>query len=136
MMRDSQRARRGKVRRVGPIDGDDGLMPERTYSRESGTDVTKATAHLPGLDVEILHQQSPDGDWEQVSINLRATPSFDAVGRLFELADPFTLWMRAARLMWMPWLLMAPTAMTLPESRSRTLPSLVSPQQKPPAAGD
>jgi hypothetical protein len=82
-------------------------MPEPTYSRQNESDATKASARLPGLDIDIIHRQSPGGDWEQMSINLRATPSFDALGRSFEPADPFTLWARAVRLMWMPWLLTA-----------------------------
>jgi len=97
-------------------------MPERTYDRENEVDTIRATAHLPGLDIEIIHSQSPNSDWEQISINLRATPSFEAAGRLFETADPFALWMQAARLMWMPWLLTA-QAMMLPDSRTQTLPS-------------
>jgi hypothetical protein len=97
-------------------------MPDGTYNRESVTELTKASAHLPGLDIDIVHQQSPNGDWEQVSINLRAMPSFEAVGRLFETADPFALWLQAARLMWMPWLLTAQTMM-LPDGRPRTIPS-------------
>jgi hypothetical protein len=68
-------------------------MPDGTYNRESVTELTKASAHLPGLDIDIVHQQSPNGDWEQVSINLRAMPSFEAGGRLFETADPFALWL-------------------------------------------
>jgi hypothetical protein len=104
-------------------------MPEGTYSRESEIDVTKASACLPGLDINIMHQQSPNGDWEQISINLRATPSFEALGRIFEAADPFTFWVHAARLMWMPWLLTAHT-MLPPEVRPRTLPSAVHPPQQ------
>lgn len=96
-------------------------MPERTYNRENEVDTTRATAHLPGLDIEIIHSQSPNSDWEQISINLRAMPSFEAAGRLFETADPFALWMQAARLMWMPWLLTA-QAMMVPDRRTRTLP--------------
>jgi hypothetical protein len=76
---------------------------------ENEIDVTKASAHLPGLDIDIIYRQSPHRDWEQISINLRATPSFEAVGQFFQLADPFTLWAQAARLMWMPWLLTAQT---------------------------
>jgi len=55
-------------------------MPEPTYSRQNDSDATKASARLPGLDIDIIHRQSPGGDWEQMSINLRATPSFDALG--------------------------------------------------------
>lgn len=82
----------------------------------------------------IRDQQSPNGDWEQISINLRAMPSFEALGRLFEASDPFNLWAQAARLMWMPWLLAAQTMM-LPDGRPRTLPSVVRPQQDASKAG-
>jgi hypothetical protein len=50
-------------------------------------DVTRATAHLPGLDIEIIHRQSPDGRSEQVSINLTAAPSFEAFANSFCLLD-------------------------------------------------
>jgi hypothetical protein len=108
-------------------------MPERTCSRESEIDATGASARLPGLDVDIIHRQSPNGDWEQISINLRATPSFEALGLLFEAANPFTFWAQATRFMWMPWLLTAQT-MLLPAGRPRTLPSAVHPQQEAPTA--
>ena len=84
-------------------------MPERTYSRESEIDATRASARLPGLDIDIIHRQSPNGDWEQISINLRATPSFEALGSLFEAANPITFWVQATRFIWMPWLLTAQT---------------------------
>jgi|SRR5947209_578941 hypothetical protein len=109
-------------------------MPERTYSRESEIDATRASARLPGLDVDIIHRQSPNGDWEQMSINLRATPSFEALGSLFEAANPFTFWVHATQFMWMRWLLTAQTMM-LPAGRPRTLPSAVRPQQEAPTAG-
>jgi hypothetical protein len=109
-------------------------MPEKIYSQESGINATKATARLPGLDIDIIHRQSPHGDWEQISINLRAMPSFEALGRSFEAADPFTLWVQAAQWMWMPWLLTAQT-MLLPEGRPRTLPSAARSQQEAPTAG-
>jgi hypothetical protein len=105
-------------------------MPEDTHHRESEIDTVKATAHLPGLDIDIIHRQSPNGDWEQMSINLRATPSFEALGRVFEAADPFTLWAQTARLMWMPWLLAAQT-MVLPDARARTLPNAHPRQEAP-----
>jgi hypothetical protein len=110
-----------------------GLMPEGTYSRESEIVATKASARLPGLDIDIIHRQSPSGDWEQMSINLRAIPSFEALGRLFEGGDPFTLWVQAARLMWMPWLLTS-QMMMLPGGLPPTLPSAVGAQQEAPTA--
>jgi hypothetical protein len=99
-------------------------MSDGTNGRETEMDATTTSAHLPGLDIDILHRQSPNGDWEQISINLRATPSFEALGRFFGAADPFTFWMQAARLMWRPWLLTAQT-MARPDRRPRTLPSFV-----------
>jgi hypothetical protein len=108
-------------------------MPEQTYSRENEIDSTKASARLPGLDIDVIHRQSPGGDWEQISINIRAMPSFEAVGRSFEAADPLALWLKAAQLMWMPWLLATQTMM-LPEGRTRTLPNASSPQQEAPTA--
>jgi hypothetical protein len=68
---------------------------------ESGT---RATAHLPGLDIEIMYWGAADGDAEQISINLRAEPSFEAFGRALELANPFAFWAQAAQLAWLPWL--------------------------------
>jgi hypothetical protein len=98
------------------------IISETTYGRQSEMDSTKASARLPGVDIDILHQRSPTGEWEQISINLRATPSFKALGNLSEVADPFAFWLRAARLMWMPWLLTAQTMM-LSDGQPRTLPS-------------
>jgi hypothetical protein len=100
-------------------------MPEETCNREIELDATKASAHLPGLDIDILHRQSPNGDWEQISINLRAMPSFEALGRFFEAADPFTFWSQAARLMWAPWLLTAEMMMA-PDLWPRMLSGVVA----------
>ena len=80
-------------------------MAEPNFHRASGSDVTKAVARLPGLDIGIGHERSPAGDWEQVSIVLRATPSFEAFGRSLDAANPFALWTQAVRMMWAPWLL-------------------------------
>jgi hypothetical protein len=135
MMRDSQPAREagsGMECCTETI----GLMPQATNSHESEIEATKARAHLPGLDIDVIHRQSPGGDWEQISINLRAAPSFEALGRSFEITDPFTLWAQAARLMWMPWLLAAQT-MALPDGRprSRALPTAGSQQGVSMSAG-
>ena len=58
----------------------------------------------PGLDIEIVHRRSPDGEAEQLSINLQAAPSFEALGRVLEAANPFAFWVAAAQLAWLPWL--------------------------------
>lgn len=73
-------------------------------AQASDDDTTKATARLPGLDVEVVHRRSPDGDAEQISITLRAMPSFEAFGNWLETANPFVFWTRAAQLAWLPWL--------------------------------
>src|SRR5215470_158475 len=73
-------------------------------SRPSEFDATRATARLPGLDIEIIHRRAPDADAEQISINLQATPSFEAFGRFLETANPFAFWARAAEMAWIPWL--------------------------------
>jgi hypothetical protein len=65
---------------------------------------TTASAHLPGLDIQIVHQRSTSGNSEQISINIQAVPSFEAFGRFLESANPFTFWMHASQLAWAPWL--------------------------------
>ena len=65
---------------------------------------TRATAHLPGLEVEIIHRRLPGADAEQISINLQAVPSFEAFGRFLETANPFVFWAQAAQMAWLPWL--------------------------------
>jgi len=91
------------------------IVPEwKRDPRESQNDTTRATAQFPGLDIDIIRHRSPEGAWEQVSINVRATPSFEAFGRLLDATNPFTFWMQAARLTWLPWLLMAQSIMPPP----------------------
>jgi hypothetical protein len=68
------------------------------------TGTTRASAHLPGLDIEIMHWRAAEGHAEQISINLRAVPSFEAFGRGLETANPFAFWAQAAQLAWLPWL--------------------------------
>jgi hypothetical protein len=77
-----------------------------------------ARAHLPGLDIEIVHRRSPAADAEQISIHLQAAPSFEAFGRFLEANNPFAFWVRAAQMAWLPWLgatqaLMAPARASL-----------------------
>jgi hypothetical protein len=84
-------------------------------------DSTTATAHLPGLDIEIVHRQSPDGLAEMVSINLKAVPSFEAFARSMNMFNPFAFWAEAMRLAWLPWV-EATRAMMAAESLSPSLP--------------
>jgi len=75
----------------------------------------RATARLPGLEVEIIHRRLPDADAEQLSINLQAVPSFEAFGQFLQAANPFAFWAQAAKFMWFPWL-GAASALTLPQA--------------------
>ena|SRR5215510_7121028 len=84
-------------------------------------DATTASARLPGLDIDIVHSRSPDGDSEQISITLKATPSFQAFGRALEAANPFAFWAATMKLAWLPWLeaahsLMQPPSLPAPKS--------------------
>jgi len=89
--------------------------------RQTELGATRATARLPGLNIEVVHRQSPDGDSEQISINLQAVPSFEAFGRFLEQANPFAFWVAASRLAWLPWLEAARIAM-LPFGSASALP--------------
>jgi hypothetical protein len=84
------------------------------------TDTTRATARLPGLEIEVAHQRATD-DGEQISISLRAAPSFEAFGRALEAANPFTFWAQSAQaawlMGWLPW---------LEAARMMGLPSMLS----------
>jgi len=71
--------------------------------QDADDNTIRATARLPGLDIEIVHQQSPDADAEQISIHLRAMPSFDAFGQFLQTANPFAFWAQAAQTAWLPW---------------------------------
>jgi hypothetical protein len=76
---------------------------------------TRATAHLPSLDIEIHHRQEPDA--ETLTVSLRAVPGLDAVGAWL---DPMRLWGEWLRLnpflRGNPWLPASPEPRRLPRS--------------------
>jgi hypothetical protein len=85
---------------------------------------TTASAQLPGLNIDIVHSRSLEGDSEQVSITLKAVPSFEAIGHALEAANPFAFWAATMRLAWLPWLeaarsLMQPPSLPAPKSFSK-----------------
>jgi hypothetical protein len=84
--------------------------------------VTTATAHLPGLTIEIVHHRPPSGDREEISINLQAVPSFQAFGGFLEAANPFVFWAEATRLTWFSWF-EAARAVMLPSNTVPPLPT-------------
>ena len=63
---------------------------------------TRATARLPGLDIEIIHRRSVNDEAEQLSINLQAMPSFEAFGRYLETSNLFAFWAQAVQMAWLP----------------------------------
>jgi hypothetical protein len=71
-------------------------------------DTTRATASLPGLEIEIVHRRPQGDNLEALSINLQAMPSFEAFGRFLETANPFVFWAQAMeqamQMAWLPWL--------------------------------
>ena len=95
------------------------------------TEITRATARLPNLHIEVTHRRTADGDAEQISVNL----SFAASSRAFEAADPFALWVQGAQAAWLaawlPWL-EAARMMGLPS----TLPWAIAPARPRPSGGD
>jgi hypothetical protein len=91
---------------------------------------TRATARLPGLNIEIIHRRSLNGEAEQISINLQAMPSFEAFGRFLETANPFALWAQAVQLAWLPWLNVA-RSVSLPRSIAPAPPKLSSKATEP-----
>jgi hypothetical protein len=70
----------------------------------SSEDTTRATARLPGLEIEIVHRRPRESEGEALSITLQAMPSFEAFGRSLETANPLAFWTQAVQLAWMPWL--------------------------------
>ena len=103
---------------------------EKTLPKQQfDDDATRATAHLPGLKVEIVHRRSPAEDAELISINLQAVPSFEAFGQFLQAANPFAFWAQAVKLVWFPWL-GAASALMLPSSHVSAPPDKESGLQK------
>jgi hypothetical protein len=72
--------------------------------RDDGQSIS-ATASLPGLEIDLWHRRLPAEAGEELTIRLRATPSFEAWGRAMEAYDPIALWAGMVRLAWAPWLM-------------------------------
>lgn len=88
-------------------------------------DLTRATARLPYLDVEIRHRKSDDNDAEFLSLTLKATPSLDAFGRHIAQPEvmsallamnPMMWWLRATQATMQPWLAMNRALLPKPDS--------------------
>ncbi len=102
-------------------------QPSERDAARAEDEVTRATARLPGLEIEIVHRRSPNAHAEQISINVQALPSFEAFGRMLESANPFAFWAEAAQMAWLPWI-GATRAMMLPWSAASSTPKLSGPR--------
>jgi hypothetical protein len=105
-------------------------MEKSDQSVEGNT--TRATARLPGLDIEIIHRRSLNDEAQEISINLQVMPSFEAFGRFLETTNPFALWAQTFQIACLPWLNAVRSA-TLPWIPS--VPPKTSSGDKPPANG-
>src|SRR5262249_29230975 len=107
---------------------------KRLSDQSDDNHATRATARLPGLEIEIVHRRSPGADVEAFSINLQAMPSFEAFERFLGTANPLAFWAHALQLAWLPWFGMtwlgATRALTLPWNAGAAL----QPPESPPAA--
>jgi hypothetical protein len=89
-------ARQGPTE-LGEVGGRFRVMPQ--YPREE----TRAIAHLPGLDIEIVHRRPPGDAGEAIGIMLHATPSFDALSRSLFATHPLLLWAELTQAAWTAW---------------------------------
>ena len=104
-------------------------MPDHS----SDHDTTRATANLPGLQIEIVHRRPRETEAEALSITLHAVPSFEVFGRYFEAANPLAFWAQAVQMAWLPWFGMSRALMT-PWTGAGTMPN--APKLQPSAQPD
>ena len=67
------------------------------------TEETRAIAHLPGLDIEIVHRRPQGDSGEAIGIMLHAMPSFDALSRTMFPPHPLLLWAELTQAAWKAW---------------------------------
>jgi hypothetical protein len=81
------------------------------------------TAHLPTVDIEFMRRRVPEQNAELITVQIRATPSFEAMERWLTqspslpLGDAFQWWTDLMLAAWQPWLVINPAlALLLPRS--------------------
>jgi len=57
---------------------------------------TRATAHLPTLDIEFVRRELPDEGAEQIAVRVTARPAFEAFGAALRQALPAMMVMNSA----------------------------------------
>ena len=100
-----------RSRAIGALD----LTEKKAVQPEYRRQYDPRDGAFAGPDIEIVHRRSLNEEAEQLTINVRAMPSFEAFGRLFETANPFALWTQTAQIAWYPWL-NAACSLMLPRS--------------------
>ena len=70
----------------------------------AGYDETRVFGRLPNLDIQVVHRAARDGEEEYLTVTMRAVPSFEAVGRILEAANPMVFWTQVMRAAWSPWM--------------------------------
>jgi len=60
----------------------------------------RVTAQLVGLDITVLHRQSPHEGTEGIAIHLRTLPTFAALHHSLGSLHPWAFWLEASRLAW------------------------------------
>jgi hypothetical protein len=102
-------------------------MPELKRARDQGDDhATRATARLPGLEIELQHRWLGE-QGEEIALRLRAIPSFEAFWQSMERANPFVFWVEANRLAWAPWI----AALRIATLAGNPFAALPGPDRKP-----
>lgn len=73
-------------------------------------DETRIVGDLPNLRMEVVHRRDPDGTAEHMTIQVTATPSFQAAESLLlggfspaAWSNPWALWNTMAQAMLAPW---------------------------------
>jgi hypothetical protein len=77
----------------------------------------RATARLPGLDVEVVHRRSPAGARGEILISWQGVPFCGAFDSVLYETNPFVYWVEATRLAWLE----AARALMLPSNAAPTL---------------
>jgi len=71
----------------------------------------RATARLPGLEIEVIHRRSLDRDREEIYLNL-SVPGVVRFGDFLQSANPFLFWAEMTKLLWLEAARMKPSSAT------------------------
>lgn len=66
-------------------------------------DETRATAHLPTLDIEVVHRPNAANQAERLVVTVREVSPGEAIGRWLEAMNPLLFWLRVSQTVWSVW---------------------------------